>query len=43
MKSLLSILRAQLRSQAADKAFDGVNVVVTTYVDGTQSVVKVVK
>ncbi len=30
-------------SQAADKAFDGVNVVVTTYVDGTQSVVKVVK
>lgn len=42
-KAVAGVKYYNVAGQAADKAFDGVNVVVTTYVDGTQSVVKVVK
>ena len=42
-KAVAGVKYYNVAGQVADKAFDGVNVVVTTYVDGTQSVVKVVK
>ena len=42
-KAVAGVKYYNVAGQAADKAFDGVNVVVTTYVDGTQSAVKVVK
>ncbi len=42
-KAVAGVKYYNVAGQAADKAFDGVNVVVTTYADGTQSVAKVVK
>ena len=42
-KAVAGVKYYNVAGQAADKAFDGVNVVVTTYADGTQNVSKVVK
>ena len=42
-KAVAGVKYYNVAGQASDKAFDGVNVVVTTYADGTQEVVKVVK
>ena len=42
-KAVAGVKYYNVAGQAADSAFEGVNIVVTTYVDGTQNVVKVVK
>ena len=42
-KAVAGVKYYNVAGVAADKAFDGVNIVVTTYADGTQNVVKVVK
>lgn len=42
-KAVAGVKYYNVAGQAADSAFEGVNIVVTTYADGTQSVVKVVK
>lgn len=42
-KTVAGVRYYNIAGQAANKAYDGVNVVVTTYSDGTQSVDKVVK
>ena len=42
-KAVAGVKYYNVAGQASDKAFDGVNVVVTTFADGTQEVVKVVK
>lgn len=42
-KAVAGVKYYNVAGQAADSAFDGVNIVVTTYADGTQEVVKVVK
>ena len=42
-KTVASVKYYNVAGQAADKAFQGVNIVVTTYTDGTTSTVKVIK
>lgn len=42
-KAVAGVKYYNVAGQAADSAFEGVNIVVTTYADGTQNVVKVVK
>jgi hypothetical protein len=42
-KAVAGVKYFNVAGVAADEAFEGVNIVVTKYVDGTQSVVKVVK
>lgn len=42
-KAVAGVKYYNVAGVAADEAFDGVNIVVTKYVDGTQSVAKVVK
>lgn len=42
-KAVAGVKYYNVAGQAADSAFEGVNIVVTTYADGTQDVVKVVK
>lgn len=42
-KAVAGVKYYNVAGVAADEAFEGVNIVVTKYVDGTQSVVKVVK
>ena len=42
-KTVAAVRYFNAAGQAADKAFSGVNIVVTTYTDGTQAVTKVVK
>lgn len=42
-KAVAGVKYYNVAGVAADEAFDGVNIVVTTYADGTQNVVKVVK
>ena len=42
-KTVAGVKYYNVAGQAADSAFEGVNIVVTTYADGTQNVVKVVK
>ncbi len=42
-KTVAAVRYFNAAGQAADKAFSGVNIVVTTYTDGTQAVAKVVK
>lgn len=42
-KTIQSVKFYNVAGQAADKAFEGINIVVTTYTDGTTSTVKMVK
>ena len=42
-KAVAGVKYYNVAGQAADKAFQGVNIVVTTYTDGTTSTVKVIK
>ena len=42
-KTVASVKYYNVAGQAADKAFQGVNIVVTTYTDGTTQTVKVIK
>ncbi len=42
-KAVAGVKYYNVAGQAADSAFEGVNIVVTTFADGTQNVVKVVK
>lgn len=42
-KAVASVRYISVAGVKSDKAFDGVNIVVTTYTDGTQTVAKVVK
>ena len=42
-KTVQSVKYYNVAGQAADKAFQGVNIVVTTYTDGTTSTIKVIK
>ena len=42
-KAVSGVKYYNVAGQAADSAFEGVNIVVTTFADGTQNVVKVVK
>ncbi len=42
-KAVAGVRYYNVAGMASDKAFDGVNIVVTTYTDGTQRVAKVVK
>ena len=42
-KSVASVKYYNVAGQVADSAFEGVNIVVTTYVDKSQSIVKIVK
>ena len=42
-KTVASVKYYNVAGQAADKAFQGVNIVVTTYTDGTTSTIKVIK
>ena len=42
-KAVAGVKYYNVAGQATDSAFEGVNIVVTTYADGTQNVVKVVK
>ena len=42
-KAVASVRYINVAGMSSDKAFDGVNIVVTTYTDGTKAVTKVVK
>ena len=42
-KAVASVRYINVAGMASDKAFDGLNIVVTTYTDGTKTVTKVVK
>jgi hypothetical protein len=42
-KQVAKVTYINVAGQQSDKAFDGMNIVVTTYIDGTTSTMKVIK